>query len=109
MTPAEQVAAQPYAALLCLYAGIVCGIVYDLFRLVRRLWRARPVEPVCDALFSAALGAIAAAMLLLATGGRLRLYLFLFAGAGYALEQFAVYGTISRIVHTWMRKRAGIH
>ena len=42
MTPAEQVAAQPYAALLCLYAGIVCGIVYDLFRLVRRLWRTKP-------------------------------------------------------------------
>ena len=104
---AEQIAAQPYAALTCLYAGIVCGLVYDLFRLIRRLLHARPVEPVCDALFAAAFGAIIAAMLLVTTGGRLRLYLFLLAGAGFALEQFAVCGTISRFVHTRGRKGAG--
>ena len=46
-------------------------------------------------------------MLLVTTGGRLRLYLFLLAGAGFALEQFAVYGTISRFVHTRGRKGAG--
>ena len=53
------------------------------------------------------LGVVLAATLLLTTGGKLRLYLFLFAGAGFAVEQFAVFGTISRIVHTRARKRTG--
>lgn len=103
----EQIVAQPYIALTCLYAGLACGLTYDLLRLPRYLCRLRIVKGLCDLLFVVSLGVVLAATLLLTTGGKLRLYLFLFAGAGFAVEQFAVFGTISRIVHTRARKRAG--
>lgn len=103
----EQIVAQPYIALTCLYAGIACGLTYDLLRLPRYLCRLQIAEELCDLLFVASLFVILATMLLLTTGGKLRLYLFLFAGAGFAAEQFAVFGTISRIVHTRARKKAG--
>lgn len=103
----EQIAAQPYIALTCLYAGIAGGLIYDLLRLPRYFSRMRITEPLCDLLFAAVFGAILAATLLITTGGKLRLYVFLLAGAGLAIEQFAVFGTISRIVHRSTHKRDG--
>ncbi len=104
---AEHVSAQPYAALAFLYAGIVSGLLYDILRLVRRILRGKLSEILFDLLFAAGLGVITAVALLLGTGGRIRLYVFLLTALGFALEQFTVYGMISRIVHRCMNKKAG--
>lgn len=104
---AEHIAAQPYAALTFLYAGIVSGLLYDLLRLARRVLRGKLSEILFDLLFAAGLGVITAVALLLGTGGRIRLYVFLLTALGFALEQFTVYGMISRIVHRRMNKKAG--
>lgn len=104
----EQIAAQPFVALSCLYAGIIGGLVYDLFRLIRLALRSKVTDILCDLLFALCFGVLMAAMLLATTSGRLRLYVFLIAGVGLVLEQFAVFGTISRIVHRCTNKRYGI-
>lgn len=104
---AEHISAQPYAALAFLYAGILSGLLYDLLRLMRRIIRGKLSEILFDLLFAAGLGVITAVALLLATGGRIRLYVFLLTAVGFALEQFTVYGLISRIVYRCMNKKAG--
>lgn len=104
---AEHIAAQPYVAFAFLYAGIVSGLLYDLLRLMRLMLRGKLSEILFDLLFAAGLGVIMAVALLLATGGRIRLYVFLLAALGFALEQFAVFGLISRIVYRCANKKAG--
>lgn len=68
-----------------LLAGMIIGLLYDFFRLLRCLLRAGAVLTLLlDVLWGACAGAVLAAMLVIANRGQMRLYVLLavLSGAG---------------------------
>ena len=80
---------QPAAFLALVYGGIVAGMIYDVFRLIRRIVKWRFFHVLCDivAVFGCLLACGAA--LLFATGGEIRPYLLVAFLAGIFLQQFS--------------------
>lgn len=81
---------QPAAFLVMLYGGAVTGLLYDAFRLPRRLFRRRLIHTLADLLFAMLATLVAAGTLLAATGGAVRLYLVAGLLAGFFLEQWSL-------------------
>jgi spore cortex biosynthesis protein YabQ len=80
-----------------LYGGLVIGILYDLFRLLRLPFhKHRLVTGVIDALFYASAGVIAALTLLYVNSGAPRVYLF----AGLALGAFVYIRFVGRLFNS---------
>jgi len=88
------IAHQLLQAALALLLGLAAGFLYDLLRAVRTRLGRRAAVPLLDALFWA-LCAAALILLGLATGGRQRLFLSLFA----ALGCFAYRAVLSRAAY----------
>lgn len=81
---------QPVALLLMAYGGILTGILYDFFRLPRRLFTSRLIHVLCDVLFVIFSCAVIALSFLLASGGAIRPYLCLGLLAGFFLQQWSL-------------------
>lgn len=100
---------QPAVFLAMLYAGVVMGMVYDLFRMIRRLFCNRIVDAIVDALFVIAALAIAAFAMLIATGGAMRFYSYVGLLTGFALEQISISHLFFRCWHTlrdkWRKRK----
>ncbi|HWS29364.1 MAG TPA: spore cortex biosynthesis protein YabQ [Clostridia bacterium] len=80
-----------------LYGGLVIGILYDVFRLLRLPFhKHRLVTGFIDALFYAVAGVIAALTLLYVNGGAPRVYLF----AGLALGAFVYIRFVGRLFNS---------
>ncbi len=86
---------QSAAFLLMLECGLKIGLVYDLLRALRRLFRpGLPLSLFMDLTFGAASAALLADSLMRALSGELRLYALMGALAGFLL-----YGaTLSRLL-----------
>lgn len=82
-----------------LYGGLLIGILYDLFRLLRLPFSGRFMTGLLDALFYAAAGVVAAAVLLYVNGGAPRVYLFI----GLALGAFLYLRFVSRLFGALVR------
>lgn len=94
---------QLWAALYAALAGVLCGMVYDLFRSIRWSSGSRMVELLLDALFSLL---AAAGLFVLVTGAaqlRLRGFLLLSAAGGWLVWN-ATGGRIFR----WLLRRLWI-
>lgn len=77
-----------------LYGGLVIGVLYDVFRLIRLPFsRVRLIVGILDALFYAAAGVVAALTLLYVNGGSPRIYLL----GGLALGAFLYVRFVSRL------------
>ena len=77
---------QGYAFLIMLYAGIAIGLLYDSFRLLRRLSRAKSfITGVLDAAFWLTACAVAIVALYYACEGEVRLYAIAGLGLGALL------------------------
>ena len=94
-----------YALLAFLYAGIVLGIVYDACRIVRLTARTRLPGTLSDIAFVLAFFALFGGALYLVTGLALRLYAFVVAALGAALQQFAFGRAICKRI---VKRRAGV-
>lgn len=81
---------QPASLLVLAYCGVVIGIIYDIFRLLRRLLLYRAVQIVLDVFFVIICVALTAFAMLLATNGEIRGYLFLGLIAGALLQQWSL-------------------
>ncbi len=92
------------ALLTMLYGGILIGAVYDLFRLLRRIFHASFVQVLCDALFCAAFFILCALFLLLSTGGELRLYPVLGLLIGFILQQYSISALFFSLFHGIQRR-----
>ena len=78
--------AQPYIFLITLYGGMATGLVYDIYRAIRRALKSgRLVTVLLDTLFILTLGVIVTAVLYAANSGELRLYTFVGFVLGFAL------------------------
>ena len=78
-----------YAFLAFLYAGIVVGLLSDLFFFLRRAKALRRAGNVLDACLALLSACVMEAAFLLVTGGALRLYGFAVIALGAALQQWA--------------------
>ncbi|MBR0026336.1 MAG: spore cortex biosynthesis protein YabQ [Clostridia bacterium] len=75
--------------LAAVYAGMLTGLIYDGFRLLRLPFPDRRiVHAVFDLLFYAAAGLLTAVMLLSLADGAVRLFHILGIGAGAFLQQY---------------------
>lgn len=91
---------QPAAFLALAYGGILAGVVYDVFRLIRRFLSWRWMGALCDALFLVAAAALFAAALLGSTGGELRVYLVAGYLTGFLVQQWSVSALFFRLMHS---------
>lgn len=87
-----------------LYGGLVIGVLYDVFSLLRLPLRAKLAINLVDAFFYAAAGIVAALTLLYINGGAPRLYAFLgLAFGAFIYRRFvsklfrALFASISRV------------
>ncbi len=96
---------QPAAFLTLLYGGIAAGIVYDGFRLIRRIFRGRFMCTLCDGLFALCATALLAVSLLYATGGEVRIYLLAAFFSGFFLEQWSLSYLFFRLFHSILARR----
>jgi len=75
--------------LAAVYGGMLTGILYDGFRLLRLPFRNRRiVHALFDLLFYAAAGILAAITLFFLSGGAVRVFHILGIGAGVFLQQY---------------------
>lgn len=81
---------QPASLLVLAYCGVVIGIIYDIFRLLRRLLLFRAVQAAADILFVIICVVLTAFAVLFATNGAIRGYLFLGLVAGVLLQQWSL-------------------
>ena len=101
---------QAFVFLVMVYGGIVTGLVYEFYRLLRRIFgTGRIVTAVFDILFVLCAFFIFAYILYLANAGQLRFYLLLGYVLGFLLYVFGIsrlLNTIYRQIHKlFMKKR----
>ncbi len=100
MTAVNPLPEQLWAVLYAVLAGMFCGMVYDLFRIIRWNCGSKLVELLLDALFSLL---TAAGMFALVTGAaqlRFRGFMLLSAAGGWMIWNY----TIGRIFR-WLLRR----
>lgn len=68
-----------------LYCGIVIGVLYDVFRLIRIPFRNPWLNGLIDLVYYAAAACIAAVAMIYINCGTFRLYIYLAIGAGILL------------------------
>ena len=90
--------------LTMVYAGLLCGVAYDILRLVRRMTHAgRMASAAVDLLFWLLAGGVSAYTLFRISNEPVRLYALLGALCGMLLYlagmSEAIYGVIRTIVH----------
>ena len=95
---------QPIYMAAFIYAGIVVGALYSVFRLPRRLVRHRAVAVLCDLLFVAAAALVAMFVLYKMVNITLRLYYFIGMLIGFALYMTAMLPVI-RYVNCKLKRR----
>lgn len=79
---------QVYSFSVMVLAGVVLGLCFDTYRVLRLFWRPGWVGTALgDLLFGLVCGLLLASALLLASWGDLRLYVFLGTVAGFGLYQ----------------------
>ncbi len=100
----ETTAPQPFIFMFTIYGGMLVGVAYEFYRLLRKaVKRGRWVTALLDTLFIITLGLIVVFVMYVANQGDLRLYMF----AGFALG-FALYiAGISPFVQFVFRKVSG--
>jgi len=91
---------QPAAFLALAYGGIVTGIAYDIFRMIRRIFPYRFVGALCDALFLLCAAAVFVLALLYAAGGELRAYLVIGYLFGFLVQQWSLSRVFFRLFHS---------
>lgn len=57
-----------------IYGGLIIGVLYDVFRVLRLPFRSKWIVGILDALYYIAAGILAALVMLTINGGRLRVY-----------------------------------
>lgn len=73
------------AAICAFYCGVVLGILYDLFRLLRLPFSSSWAAGIIDALYYAAALMVTWGFMLYINCGTLRIYIFVFIGLGLLL------------------------
>ncbi len=91
---------QPAIALALLYAGGLLGVLYDVFRIPRRIFYRRFLVNLFDLLFISAACIITACSFLFITAGEVRPFELVLYAAGFALEQISVSYFFFRFWHT---------
>jgi spore cortex biosynthesis protein YabQ len=82
----ETTAPQVYIFLITLYGGVLTGMIYDIYRGIRRVTKSgRWLTAMLDALFIIMLGLVVLAVLYFANAGQLRLYTFVGFALGFLL------------------------
>jgi spore cortex biosynthesis protein YabQ len=82
----ETTAPQVYIFLITVYGGLLVGVAYDIYRLVRRAAkRGRWLTVALDVLFIITLGLIVLAVMYIANSGELRLFTFAGLALGFGL------------------------
>lgn len=72
--------------LITLYGGMATGIIYDIYRAIRKAAKhGRLATALMDTLFILTLGVVITFMLYIANEGELRLYTFIGFALGFAL------------------------
>lgn len=79
------VTGQALEAALSIFAGVMAGLVYDVFRVIRRVFRARAVTMVSDGVFWCVCGLGLFILGLSAGGGEQRIFMQVLAALGAAL------------------------
>ena len=96
---------QPAAFLALMYGGAAAGILYDGFRLIRRIFRGRLMCSLCDGLFVLGWTGLLFLSLLYATGGEVRGYLLAGFILGFILEQWGVSYLFFRLYHSVLARK----
>ncbi|HWR23983.1 MAG TPA: spore cortex biosynthesis protein YabQ [Feifaniaceae bacterium] len=96
---------QPAAFLTLLYGGAATGILYDGFRLIRRIFRGRLLCSLCDGLFVLGATGLLFASLFFATGGEARVYLLLGFVCGFFLEQWSLSSLFFNLFHSILARK----
>ena len=96
---------QPAAFLALMYGGAAAGILYDGFRLIRRIFRGRLMCSLCDGLFFLGGTGLLFLSLLYATGGEVRGYLLAGFILGFILEQWGVSYLFFRLYHSVLARK----
>ncbi len=83
----ETTAPQIYIFMITLYGGLAAGVVYDIYRIIRRAAGKgrRWITVLLDVLFIITLGLIMLGVMYLANEGALRLFTFVGFALGFAL------------------------
>lgn len=82
----ETTAPQIYIFMITLYGGLAAGVVYDIYRFIRRIAKkGRWLTALLDVLFIISMGLIMLGVMYLANEGELRLFTFVGFALGFAL------------------------
>ena len=80
---------QPTVCLIMLYGGMLLGVLYTFFRLLRSARQTGWCTAVCDLLFLLCAAAISAYCILITSDGVLRAYAIAALGVGFFLTRYA--------------------
>lgn len=82
----ETTGTQPIIFMITIYGGIILGLVYDIYRAVRKIVRSgKWVVVLCDTLFIITLGLIVTFVMYTANQGELRLFTIVGFVLGFTL------------------------
>jgi len=82
----ETTAPQVYIFMITVYGGLLAGVAYDIYRLIRRIAKkGRWLAVLLDVLFIITVGLIVLAAMYVANAGELRLFTFLGFALGFGL------------------------
>lgn len=86
---------EAYILLASIYGGILIGFIYDLYKIVRRVFNPKKIATLLqDLIFWAIISLVAVYVLLISNEGVLRFYNFL----GFVLGAFMYYQILSTII-----------
>lgn len=80
---------QPTVCIIMVYGGMLLGVLYTFFRLLRAAWPSKWCTVACDLLFLLCAAAVSAYCMLITTDGVLRAYAVAALGASLVLTRYA--------------------
>lgn len=103
----ETTGAQPIIFMITVYGGIIVGLVYDIYRAVRKILRGgKWVIVLCDTMFIITLGLIVTFVMYTANQGELRLFTIVGFALGFALYMAGLSPFVLYLARKIKRKRS---
>lgn len=76
--------------MMTVYAGILSGLIYDFYRMLRKLLNRKLTVVIFDVLFVICFAAVVAVTLYFSNSGSIRIYSFIGIALGFLLYMFGI-------------------
>lgn len=97
---------QPFIFMMTIYAGILSGLIYDFYRMLRKLLDRKWTVVVFDVLFVICFAAVITVTLYFSNSGSIRIYSFIGVALGFLLYMLGISPLFQYIAKRIQNKRS---